>query len=60
MMDQQKLLDWLNNEKKKDSAEIEKQKRDFANQMRAIKKEDLFKQRKKTLWMRIKNLIWGI
>jgi hypothetical protein len=53
-------LDWLNNEKKKDSAEIEKQKRDFANQMRAIKKEDLFKQRKKTLWMRIKNLIWGI
>jgi uncharacterized protein YacL (UPF0231 family) len=59
-MDKQKLLDWLNNEKKKDSAEIEKQKRDFANQMRAIKKEDLFKQRKKTLWMRIKNLIWGI
>ena len=59
-MDKQKLLDWLNNEKKKDSAEIENQKRDFANQMRAIKKEDLFKQRKKTLWMRIKNLIWGI
>ena len=59
-MDPQRLLDWLNNEKKKDSAEIEKQKRDFANQMRAIKKEDLFKQRKKTLWMRIKNLIWGI
>ena len=59
-MDKQKLLDWLNNEKKKDSVEIENQKRDFANQMRAIKKEDLFKQRKKTLWMRIKNLIWGI
>lgn len=59
-MDQQKLLDWLNNEKKKDSSEIEKQKKDFVNQIRAMKKEDLFKKRKKTLWMRIKNLIWGI
>lgn len=60
MMDQQKLLDWLNNEKKKDSVEVEKIKKDFANQMRTMKKEDLFKKPKKTLWMRIKKLIWGI
>jgi hypothetical protein len=59
-MDQQKLLDWLNNEKKKDSVEVEKMKKDFANQMRAMKKEDLFKKPKKTLWMRIKKMIWGI
>lgn len=59
-MDQQKLLDWLNKEKLKDSAEIEKQKKDFANQLRNMKKDDLFKKPKKTLWMRIKNLIWGI
>ena len=31
MMDQQKLLDWLNNEKKKDSVEVEKIKKDFEN-----------------------------
>jgi hypothetical protein len=60
MMDQQKLLDWLNNEKKKDSVEVEKIKKDFANQMRTMKKEDLFKKPKKTLWMRIKKMIWGI
>ena len=60
MMDQQKLLDWLNNEKKKDSVEVEKIKKDFANQMRTMKKEDLFKKSKKTLWMRIKKMIWGI
>lgn len=60
MMDQQKLLDWLNNEKKKDSVEVEKIKKDFANQMRTMRKEDLFKKPKKTLWMRIKKMIWGI
>jgi hypothetical protein len=48
-MDKQKLLDWLNNEKKKDSVEVEKIKKDFANQLRAMKREDLFKKPKKTL-----------
>jgi hypothetical protein len=60
MMDQQKLLDWLNNEKKKDSVEVEKIKKDFANQLRTMKREDLFKKPKKTLWMKIKKMIWGI
>jgi uncharacterized protein YacL (UPF0231 family) len=59
-MDQQKLLDWLNNEKKKDSVEVEKIKKDFANQLRTMKREDLFKKPKKTLWMKIKKMIWGI
>jgi len=53
-------LDWLNKEKHKDNAEIEKQKTDFANQLKKIKKEDLFKKSKKTVWMRIRKLIWGI
>lgn len=60
MMDQQKLLDWLNKEKQKDSSEIEKQKADFAKQIRQMKKEDLFTKPKKTLWTRIKKMIWGI
>lgn len=60
MMDQQKLLDWLNKEKQKDSSEIEKQKADLVKQVRQIKKEDLFKKPKKTLWMKIKKMIWGI
>ena len=59
MMDQQKLLDWLNNEKKKDSVEVEKIKKDFANQLRTMKREVLFKKPKKTLWMKIKKMIWG-
>lgn len=59
-MDQQKLLDWLNKEKHKDNAEIEKQKKDFANQLKKMKKEDLFKKSKKTIWMRIRKMIWGI
>lgn len=59
-MDKQKLLDWLNNEKKKDSVEVEKIKKDFANQLRTMKREDLFKKPKKTLWMKIKKMIWGI
>ena len=60
MIDQQKLLDWLNKEKLKDSSEIEKQKADFANKIKQMKKEDLFKKPKTTLWTRIKKLIWGI
>ena len=59
-MDQQKLLDWLNKEKHKDNAEIEMQKTDFANQLKKMKKEDLFKKSKKTIWMRIRKMIWGI
>jgi hypothetical protein len=59
-MDQQKLLDWLNKEKHKDNAEIERQKTDFANQLKKMKKEDLFKKSKKTIWMRIRKMIWGI
>ena len=33
---------------------------EFINQIREIKKEDMFIKPKRTLWMRIKKLIWGI
>jgi len=60
MMDQQKLLDWLNKEQKKDDEEIRKYKEDLAKQLKKMNKEDLFKKPKKTLWTRIKKMIWGI
>jgi hypothetical protein len=60
MMDRQKLLDWLNNEQKKDSEEVRKYKEDLANQLKNLNKEDLFQKPKKTLWTRIKKMIWGI
>ncbi len=60
MMDQQKLLDWLNKEQKKDDEEIRKYKEDLAKQLKKMNKEDLFQKPKKTLWTRIKKMIWGI
>lgn len=57
---EEKALNWLNKEQQKDKAELDKSKKDFVNQIRKMKKEDLFVKPKKTLWMRIKKLIWGI
>jgi DNA-directed RNA polymerase subunit F len=59
-MDQQKLLDWLNKEQKKDNEEIRKYKEDLANQLKKMNKDDMFQKPKKTLWTRIKKMIWGI
>lgn len=58
-MEQEKLLNWLKTEKNKDDVELEKDKKIFANQLLSMKKEDLFKKQKNTIWMRIKNLLWG-
>lgn len=59
-MDQKRLLDWLNNEKKKDQSEIDNHKKQLASQLKGMKKEDLFKKEKPTLWKRIRKMIWGI
>lgn len=59
-MDQKRLLDWLNNEKKKDQSEIDNYKKQLVSQLKDIKKEDLFKKEKPTLWKRIRRMIWGI
>lgn len=59
-MDQQKLLNWLTKEKQKDNTEIEKQKSDFASQLLKKNKNDLFKTKKQTLWMKMKKILWGI
>lgn len=57
---EEKALNWLNKEQQKDKAELDKEKQDFVNQIKKMKKEDLFVKPKKTLWMRIKKMIWGI
>jgi hypothetical protein len=53
-------LDWLNKEKTKDDVEIEKYKKDLVSKFQKLKKEDLFKKEKPTLWNRLKKMIWGI
>ena len=57
---EEKALNWLSKEQQKDKAELDKEKQEFINQIRQMKKEDLIVKPKKTLWMRIKKLIWGI
>ncbi len=57
----QSILNWLDKEKKKDKIQLEKSKLDFINQIKSIKKDDLFKPKevKLTLWQRIRRVIWG-
>lgn len=57
----QSILNWLDKEKKKDKIQLEKSKSDFIDQIKSIKKDDLFKPKevKLTLWQRIRRVIWG-
>jgi hypothetical protein len=50
----------LNKERAKDNTEIENTKKKFAAEMLQIKKDELFKSKKETIWTRVKRLIWGI
>lgn len=56
----QQLLNWLENEKKKDSFELEKIKKDLVNQIKKTNKQELFpKPEKISIWKKIKIMIWG-
>ena len=56
----QKLLDWLNKEKRKDQIQIEKEKENLISEIKKYTKTDFFPQPKKlTLWQKIKLVIWG-
>lgn len=57
---EEKALNWLSKEQQRDKTELNNKKQEFINQIREIKKEDMFIKPKRTLWMRIKKLIWGI
>ena len=56
----QKLLDWLNKEKRKDEVQIEKDKEKLIQEIKKYSKDDFFpKPKKLTLWQKIKMVIWG-
>jgi hypothetical protein len=56
----QSILNWLESEKLKDNKDIENTKRKYIEEIRNIKKEELFVIPKKlTLWQKIKILILG-
>jgi hypothetical protein len=56
----QQLLKWLENEKIKDSLELKKNKENILKEIKGLKKEDIFvKEEKKSIWKKIKVMIWG-
>ena len=56
----QSILKWLESEKLKDSKEIENTKKKYIEEIRSIKKEELFREPiKLTLWQKIKILVLG-
>ena len=56
----QQLLNWLENEKIKDSLEIRKSKEKIAKEIKELKKEEIFvKKEKKSIWKKIRVMIWG-
>ena len=61
-MDNQKILDWYQKELDKDGAEIEREKNKFANSIKKLKKEEIFRAeiKKISIWQRIKKVLTGI
>jgi hypothetical protein len=56
----QQLLNWFNSEKLKDQRELDRNKQKIVNDIKKIKKEDLFpKPVKLTLWEKIKVILLG-
>lgn len=56
-----KILNWLENEKVKDNLELKTSKQNFIDEIKKIKKEDMFlvEKDKKTFWKKLKKIIWG-
>ena len=60
MTRENKILNWLNSEKKKDEIEIANYKKKVIEEMKGFQKGDFFKKPKKlTLWQKIKIMILG-
>jgi hypothetical protein len=56
----QSILNWLESEKLKDSKDIENIKRKYIQEIKGLKKEEIFQEPKKlTLWQKIKILLSG-
>ena len=59
MSREEKMLNWLKKEIDKDKLETNNEKIKFANELKKLKKEDLFIKEKDNLWKRIKKIILG-
>ena len=56
----QKLIKMIESEERKDSHQVEKIKQDYINQIKKIKKEEMFPLPKKiSLWKKLKLILWG-
>lgn len=56
----QRLLRMVESEEIKNSHQVEKIKQDYINQIRKIKKEEMFPLPKKiSLWTKLKLILWG-
>lgn len=58
---EEKILSWLENEKKKDANELKNEKKKLINEIRKFQKHELIPIPKKlTLWQKIKIMILGL
>lgn len=56
----QQLLNWFNSEKLKDQRELDKNKEKIINEIRGLKKDDLFpKPKKLSIWKKIRIILLG-
>lgn len=57
----EKELDWLKNEIEKDRVELDREKKDFIESLKGIKKQEIVKKEEEelTTWKRIRKVILG-
>lgn len=61
MSQEQRILNWLENEKRKDSLQEKNYKKKIINEVKQLNKNEMFLPPKKlTLWQKIKIAILGI
>ena len=61
MRREEKVINWLKKEIDKDKSELDREKLKFAEELKKIKKEDLFKkvEVKESIWTRLKKILLG-
>jgi hypothetical protein len=58
MKNKSQQINWLMKEINKDSIELENEKQKYVNEIKQLKREDMFpKPKKLTLWQRIKKVL---
>ena len=64
MKNQSKHLKWLETQVKKDEATLQREKEDFINSLKKLKKEDILPKveepKKLTLWQKVKRVLMGL